>query len=170
MYIKTESGLCWGAGGRILTTDLLMAYNCVREDKSSDWSGWARREERLPEMRMQLWVLSHQCSKLCFKGLSQHIYNLWFNHIFTLLFETLSWEKVICKLNAWPKIYVKYLHIQYIYTCAYTHMPSSTKDNNSFWLIRYSNQELISMACMSSSIFKELESNKRDLTSKLSGT
>ena len=25
-----------------------MAYNCVREDKSSDCSGWARREERLP--------------------------------------------------------------------------------------------------------------------------
>ena len=47
--------------------------------------------------------------------------------------------------------------------------PAQSK-NNLFWLIRYSNQELISMACMSSSIFKELESNKRDLTSKLSGT
>ena len=50
MFIKTESHLCWGPGGRILTTDLLMAYNCVREDKSSDCSGWARREERLPVM------------------------------------------------------------------------------------------------------------------------
>ena len=54
MFIKTESHLCWGPGGRILTTDLLMAYNCVREDTSSDCSGQARREERLPVMRTQL--------------------------------------------------------------------------------------------------------------------
>ena len=69
----------------------------------------------------QWWVLSHQRSKLCSKGLSQHTCNLWFNHIFTLLFETLSWEKVIANYIHDPSftsnayMYNTYLHAAYTY-------------------------------------------------------
>ena len=128
MFIKTESHLCWGPGGRILTTDLLMAYNCVREDKSSDCSGGQGGRRGY-----QWWVLSHQRSKLCSKGLSQHTCNLWFNHIFTLLFAYPYVTLVLTGYNS---------QMQRSVSCSKPLFPSSffSDQNKWFWSLEKKKQ------------------------------